>query len=93
MKFKLSRQNFEIISEVFTGKETMVGEIELEPVIETAARAIYEEDLKAKAYHKGYHTGFKEGYWAAKNKYCQCGCGGNNCFTRFCDDKCHLFNI
>lgn len=23
---------------------------------------------------------------------CKCGCGGNNCAMRLCDDKCHLFN-
>ena len=93
MRFKISKNDFSLMSKFI--KESNCYEIELEPVIETASQAMYEHSLKEKTFHEGFHQGFKEGFYEGRkseNRYCTCGCGGNNCYLRFCDKDCPLYN-
>lgn len=89
MKFKITRSQFDLISRLFDGKGSdFLGEIVLEPADQTATQAIYEDSLKKKAWHDGYHYGLKEGFYLAKEpKYrCGCGCNGSNCAMFFCGE-------
>lgn len=93
MRFKIHKEQLGVLQKAF--KDTEHTEIELEIVLDTATEAMLHQQIEARAYHKGYHHGFKEGFYQGKKpeiKYCTCGCGGNNCFTRFCDENCRLFN-
>ena len=92
MKFRITKTNFSLIKEIFENNDCV--EIELEPIIATATQAIYEQQIKQESCHQGYHFGYKEGYYARKNNEwkCGCGCGGNNCYLRFCDKFCQLYN-
>lgn len=94
MKFKISKLEFGKISSFFGEKASDTCEIELEPTDLTATQAIFHNEIKTRAFHEGYHSGFKEGFYQGKKpelKYCMCGCGGNNCALRFCDEYCHLY--
>lgn len=87
MKFKIKKSPLDFLN---SGKE-----IELELVADTATEAIMLQQVNAEWFHKGYHQGFKEGYYARKNdeyRMCKCGCGGNNCGLRFCDNLCPYYN-
>lgn len=30
--------------------------------------------------------------WEFTKQFCKCGCNGNNCSLRHCDENCHLLN-
>jgi len=80
MKFKITRSQFDLISRLFDGKGSdFLGEIVLEPADMTATQAMYEESLKKKAWHDGYHYGLREGYYNGrypekmyKCEFCPC---------------------
>jgi hypothetical protein len=92
MKFKIRKDQLDMLKNVFEKKD--VFEIELEAVMETATQAVYEKNIRDTAFHQGYHYGFREGVHASrKPSFCGCGCGGNNCHLRLCDEHCHLYNI
>lgn len=81
-------------------KDSDTQEIELELVVDTVSEALLKQQLENTAFHKGYHHGYKEGWHARQKdedrkntKFCLCGCGGNNCHLRFCDENCRLYNI
>lgn len=91
MKFKITRSEFEMLSSAFSDKKDKVWEINLEPADQTATQAIYEQSVKQKAWHDGYHYGMKEGYYKAKNPEpyrCGCGCFGTKCALIHCGDHC-----
>ncbi len=95
MKFRINQTQFGVLESFFKANDSSFTEIELEPVLGTAFQAIYEQQLKTQAFHEGYHTGFKEGYYEGskrENRFCKCGCGGNNCHMRFCDEFCKYMN-
>lgn len=96
MKFKITKLNLETIMRSFPKNAEGYQEIELEPCDLTATQAMYEGEIRSRAYHQGYHTGFLEGFHQGKKpeirKYCGCGCGGNNCFLRYCDKDCSFYN-
>lgn len=93
MKFKINKLSFKILESCFSKNSDDFQEIELEPVMETATQAVYEDNLKKEYFHKGWHVGYKEGYYEGRKRdYCKCGCGGNNCHLRFCDENCPMYN-
>ena len=94
MKFKITKQALAFLQNKFDKKDSDFTEIELEPVYDTAREAIMQQTVQQEWYHKGYHHGFREGYYERESEKwrCTCGCGGNNCWMRFCDNKCPLFN-
>lgn len=80
MKFKVSKHHLKFLLEQFEdAKPDFFAEIELEPVMETASEAMAYQSLQNEAWHKGYHYGFKEGYYTAKNE---------RPFQILCDKKC-----
>lgn len=93
MKWKITKQALSFLQAKFDKNDSDFEEIELEPKLDTAKEAIIEQAKKQEWYHLGYHHGFKEGWYEGQKKdwRCTCGCGGNNCYMRFCDDKCPLF--
>ena|SRR3990167_11254823 len=94
MKFKITKQTLGFLQSKFDKDDSELAELELEPVYDTAREVVIQQSLQQESYHKGWHKGFKEGYYEAKNRSwkCSCGCGGNNCYLRLCDDKCPLYN-
>jgi hypothetical protein len=95
MKFKITKLNIETILRSFPKNSEGYQEVELELVNDTASEAILRQNIENVAWYKGYHYGFKEGFYEGRkteNRYCKCGCGGNNCHLRFCDEFCPLYN-
>lgn len=93
MKFKINKLQFKGLESFFDKKTDDFAEIELEPVVDTASQAIFQQALQQEYFHKGYHHGYREGFYEARKKdYCKCGCGGNNCNLRHCDENCWMYN-
>ncbi len=96
MKFKVTKGKIEDLLKCFERQHTREAEIELDLVKDTASEAILYCQMENNAFHKGYHRGFKEGFYQGRKpeiKYCMCGCGGNNCQLRYCDENCPMFNL
>lgn len=77
MKFKINRLQVENLTTKFKGKSAFdFEEIDLEPVWETANEAMAMQAIENKAWHKGYHYGFRDGYHEAKRwdipRHCFC---------------------
>lgn len=88
MRFRVNKLKVEQLLSMFskTPDTNAFEEIELEAVMETATQAIYEQQLKSEAWHKGYHVGLKEGLYKGRYpKMCACGC---NCQIGCCGDWC-----
>lgn len=78
MKLKIKKDDFFKISSFF--EKENCAEITLEPVIDTATQAIYEQELKNRAFEMGVERGYREGFYDGRcperrNKY-QC----SHCF-------------
>ena len=74
MKFKITKSQLGILSSKFKKDDNPFEEIELEPVIETASQAMYENDMRNTAYKQGYDRGRAAGYCEGKaSRYCPCG--------------------
>lgn len=76
MKFKIKKASLEMALSLLK-KDDYFAEIELEPVIDTATQAIYENDLRNRAYQQGIEYGYKEGFYEGRcpekrNRYCRC---------------------
>ena len=91
MKFRIKISEFEKI-QIASKLKDEVTEFELEPVNVTATEAIYEESLKREAFEKGYHYGYREGFYDAEERKrpyrCGCGCNGTTCWNRHCGKTC-----
>lgn len=75
MKFKITKASFLGLSSLFEREE--VGEIILEPVIDTATQAIYEQSIRNEAFRKGVEHGYAEGFHDGrcperKKRFCHC---------------------
>ncbi len=75
MKFKITKSSFLGLSSLFEREE--IGEITLEPVIDTATQAIYEQNLRNKAFREGIEYGYAEGFHDGRcperrSRFCQC---------------------
>ena len=58
MKFKIREDQFRILSSQFDEDDCAV--IELDPVIDTATQAIYENEIRNKAFKMGIERGYRE---------------------------------
>lgn len=79
MRFKITKGKLELLLKSFEKQQTEFSEIELEPIIDTATQAIYEQNLKNKAFADGVEYGYREGFYEGrcpekKNRYCRCCC-------------------
>lgn len=77
MRFKITKGKLEFLLKLFENQHTEFAEIELEPVIDTATQAIYEQDIKNRAYQMGLEYGYKEGFHDGRcperrSKFCCC---------------------
>lgn len=79
MKFRITKNNFLLLDKKL--KEEDVITIELEPVLDTATQAIYENHLKNEAFRKGIEYGYKEGFYDGR-------CPEKNSKYFFCS-RCH----
>ncbi|MFA6925172.1 MAG: hypothetical protein WC223_13085 [Bacteroidales bacterium] len=75
MKFKITKENYELLGRSF--KEQDCAVIELEPIINTAAQAIFENQIRNEAFEKGIEYGYKEGFYEGRCpekhfRYCKC---------------------
>lgn len=93
MKFKITKSDISKMTDFFSKDKSEFIELNLEPVDQTLTQAVYEQSIRKEAYHQGYHAGYREGYYDRKRiERCGCGCNGNNCSTRFCDEYCWMYN-
>lgn len=79
MRFRIPKQTIDYLNLRFKKGEDDFDVVELELVPETMAEALMKKNLEERAWHNGYHFGFKEGYYAAKNErprpsYCEKEC-------------------
>ena len=78
MKFRINKQSAESILKSFGKDSSAFEEIDLELISETATEAVMKQQLEMDAWHRGYHYGFREGYYSARNENrpfcCERGC-------------------
>lgn len=79
MKFKITKLQFGLLKSAFDSLDNELGEVVLEPVIDTATQAIYEQQIKNEAFRMGIEHGYREGFYEGrcpekKNKFCYCHC-------------------
>ena len=81
MRFKITKGKLELLLKCFEKQHTEFAEIELEPVIDTATQAIYEQDLKNRHYKMGLERGYREGFYdgSCPEKRMKCFCGDHHC--------------
>ena len=64
MKFKITKSKLEFLLNYVN--DSNITEIDLEPVIDTATQAIYEQQIKNEAFRKGIEYGYKEGFYEGR---------------------------
>lgn len=65
MKFTIRKRDLLMALNRFEKEDDNV-QIELEPLIETATQAVYENDLRNQAYSRGMEKGYKEGFYEGR---------------------------
>jgi hypothetical protein len=78
MKFKITKSQVDILLGKFKKDDNPFEEVVLEPVIDTASQALYEQDIRNTAYKQGYDYGRKEGYLEGREGRAPCCC--RRCF-------------
>ena len=66
MKYRITESDFSKLSDIFAKSSKNHLEIDLEPVDQTASEAIYRSAITDDAFHRGYHFGWKNGYYQSK---------------------------
>jgi len=52
MRFKIQKHQFDLLKNYFDNNDNAT-EIDLEPIVDTAREAIYEQEMKNKAFEQG----------------------------------------